>query len=51
MDNINKILERENIVTEIKTILQSFEKNCNELSFKRGIYIYGSPGCGKQNLP
>ena len=47
MDNINQILERENIMTQIKFILQSFDKNCNELSFKRGIYIYGSPGCGK----
>ena len=46
-NNINEILERENIFQQIKTILLSFDQNYNDVSFKRGIYIYGSPGCGK----
>ena len=45
--NINEILEREKIANEIKHILSSFSQNCNNLLFKKGIYIYGSPGCGK----
>lgn len=45
--NINKILDREHIANEIKQILTSFDKNCNNILFKKGIYIYGSPGCGK----
>ena len=44
---INKILEREIIEKQIKTILNSFNNECNEIHFKKGIYIYGSPGCGK----
>lgn len=44
---IQKILEREHIQQEIKSILNSFEENCNNIFFKKGIYIYGSPGCGK----
>ena len=47
MNNINEILEREIIFQQIKNILQSFDQNFNDVSFKRGIYIYGSPGCGK----
>jgi DNA polymerase III delta prime subunit len=45
--NINKILEREQTANEIKSILNSFEKNYNNILFKKGIYIYGYPGCGK----
>jgi DNA polymerase III delta prime subunit len=45
--NINEILERKNIIVQIKHILNSFDTNCNDITFKRGIYIYGSPGCGK----
>jgi DNA polymerase III delta prime subunit len=50
MENIDKILERENISNNIKTLLNSFDENCKNLSFKRGIYIYGSPGCGKTHF-
>ena len=46
-ENLNKILGREEIAKEIQTILQSFDVNCRNVSFKKGIYIYGSPGCGK----
>lgn len=45
--NINSIFERDKISSEIKQILLSFEENCKNLAFKKGIYIYGSPGCGK----
>tara|TARA_B110000483_G_scaffold68665_2_gene85772 strand:- start:5395 stop:6666 length:1272 start_codon:yes stop_codon:yes gene_type:complete len=45
--DINKILDRENIVTNIKNILINFEKNKTDLTIKRGIYIYGTPGSGK----
>ena len=47
MKNINGIFEREKISTEIKNILLSFDANCKNVAFKKGIYIYGSPGCGK----
>ena len=46
-DEINRILERNKIATDIKSILSSFEENCKNVLFKKGIYIYGSPGCGK----
>lgn len=45
--NYNKIFDREKTANEIKKILLSFDKEYNNPSFKRGIYIYGSPGCGK----
>ena len=45
--NLNKILERESKVDNIKSILKEFEKNKNNLSFKKGIYVYGDPGTGK----
>ena len=46
-DEINNILDRSKIAFEIKKILSSFETDCKNVSFKKGIYIYGSPGCGK----
>jgi len=44
---INSILEREHIVEEIKIILKQFDDKCQQTTFKKGIYIYGSPGTGK----
>jgi SpoVK/Ycf46/Vps4 family AAA+-type ATPase len=44
---MNEILERKEIATKIKTILQDFDKNSQNINYKKGIYIYGSPGCGK----
>ena len=44
---LNKILEREQIANEIKNILSSFDASHKNISFKKGIYVYGSPGCGK----
>jgi hypothetical protein len=45
--NLNKILNREENVNTIKECLQLFSENTNNLSIKKGIYIYGSPGSGK----
>lgn len=47
MSDFNKLLDREQTANEIKTILRSFDKNCDNVLFKKGIYIYGSPGSGK----
>jgi replication factor C subunit 1 len=44
---MNSFLERETILQEIKNILCNYEENCKNVQFKKGIYIYGSPGCGK----
>jgi len=48
--NFNKIFEREKIANDIKNILLSFETEYNNINFKRGIYIYGSPGSGKTHF-
>ena len=48
--NFNKIFEREKIANDIKNILSSFETEYNNINFKRGIYIYGSPGSGKTHF-
>jgi DNA polymerase III delta prime subunit len=45
--NINSIFEREETANEIKNILLSFDDNYKNLNYKKGLYIYGSPGCGK----
>jgi len=48
--NVNSICEREIIANEIKQILSSFDQNYKNINFKKGIYIYGSPGCGKTHF-
>ena len=52
MDQIpmNAILEREGIVKEITELLKHFDDKCQQTTFKKGIYIYGSPGTGKSNF-
>jgi DNA polymerase III delta prime subunit len=45
--NLNKILNREDNANFIKEILKNFEQNKNNISIKKGIYIYGEPGTGK----
>lgn len=50
MDNINEILNRTNIEKEIKYILNNFNELSKDIKFKKGIYIYGSPGCGKTHF-
>ena len=49
-ENINQILDRKQTENEITKILLSFDKNINNVAFKKGIYIYGSPGCGKSTF-
>lgn len=44
---LNHIFERESTSIKIKSILNDFDEKCNELTYKKGIYIYGSPGSGK----
>ena len=46
-DDFSAALERSSIVNEITNILSSFEDRCSDVHFKKGIYIYGSPGSGK----
>jgi arsenate reductase-like glutaredoxin family protein len=45
--NINEFLGREQTSQQIRQILNNFDDNCKKVDFKKGIYIYGSPGCGK----
>jgi DNA polymerase III delta prime subunit len=45
--NINNLLNRGEEVNRVKTILQEFDKNKNNLLTKRGLYIHGGPGSGK----
>ena len=47
---MNEILDRNSIAIEIKKILNEFDQNCSALTYKKGIYIYGSPGCGKTHF-
>lgn len=47
MDNYTTFLGREAIYNNIRDFLASFQKNKSDLTFKRGIYIYGEPGSGK----
>ncbi len=47
---MNEILDRNSIAIEIKQILNDFDQNCSTLTYKKGIYIYGSPGCGKTHF-
>ena len=45
--DLNNILNRNEEVNNFKNILINFENNKHNLSIKKGIYIYGNPGCGK----
>jgi DNA polymerase III delta prime subunit len=44
---INDVLERTHIESQIVDLLQNFSQKCSDIQFKKGIYIYGTPGCGK----
>ena len=44
------ILDRTHIKKEITTILKSFDERCSDIQYKKGIYIFGSPGSGKTNF-
>ena len=45
--DLNDFLNRKEEIGKITKILASFEENKNNPLFKKGIYIYGSPGIGK----
>ena len=45
--DITRFLDRTQTETQIKDLLNSFSTNVNDVNFKKGIYVYGSPGCGK----
>jgi hypothetical protein len=45
--NINKILNRDGIKEEIKGFLKNFNTTRNDITQKRGIYLYGEPSTGK----
>ena len=47
---MNDILNREQIEDDIKKMLLNYELNCQNIHFKKGIYLYGSPGCGKTHF-
>jgi len=44
---LNRIFEREQMSIDIKNCLGEFDSKCKDLPYKKGIYIYGSPGSGK----
>ena len=48
--NINNILNRSECVDKLKDFLVYFEANKNNLSTRRGVYVYGAPGTGKHIL-
>jgi len=50
MENINSILDRDDISKQIKKILNEFDKNCKNVDYNKGIYIYGAPGSGKTSF-
>jgi DNA polymerase III delta prime subunit len=45
--NLNKLLHREEKANDLKEMLNNFEKDKNNISIKKGIYVYGDPGSGK----
>ena len=45
--NLNNLLNRDDEANKIKAILKDFEQNKQNLTTKRGLYIYGDPGSGK----
>lgn len=48
--NLDTILIRDSIADDIRKFLIEFEENKRDLTRKRGIYLYGDPGCGKTHF-
>ena len=46
----NIIFERTEIENNIKEFLTDFSEKSKNISFKKGVYIYGSSGCGKTHF-
>ena len=47
INDVHIHLERTHIANELKSLLSNFDNSLNDISYKRGFYIYGSPGSGK----
>ena len=47
MNNINTICNRNHIANNIKQLLIDYNTKSKEISYKKGIYILGTPGSGK----
>jgi len=48
--NLFDILNMQPYYAQFKTLMSEFEKNAKSTSYKKGIYIYGPPGCGKTHF-
>ena len=46
----SELLERTHIQNEITSLLRSFDRECSNINYKKGIYIYGSSGTGKTDF-
>lgn len=47
---MNQLLEREHISNQIKQFLLNFDTQSKNVTFKKGIYLFGSPGSGKSQF-
>ena len=45
--DMNFLLNRQNLEETFRNAIDHFEKNKKNQLVKRGIYLYGPPGCGK----
>lgn len=45
--SLNELFDRCTVENEIRYLLETFDKNAN---VKKGIYLYGPPGCGKSQF-
>ncbi len=45
--DMNFLLNRQNLEEKFRNAIDHFEKNKKDQLVKRGIYLYGPPGCGK----
>lgn len=50
MTDYTQYFDREEISAKIKNLLLDFDKKQNDIDYKKGIYIYGSPGSGKTSF-
>jgi len=48
--DLNAMLDRTAIADDIKKQLRLFSTNMDNVQYKKGFYIYGSPGCGKTSF-
>ena len=45
--DINTIFDRNTITEQITKLLSEFDERITDTTYKKGIYIYGTPGSGK----